>query len=364
MRIAFHAPLKSPGHPVPSGDRAMARLLIRALELGGHDVEVVSELRPYRATPDEDFYRSLYAEADAEVSRLGVTFAHRPPDCFLCYHPYYKAPDLIGPRLARTFDIPYVTVEASWSKRRGVGVWADTQGRVLAGIRQAAVNICLTGRDRDGLLEGCPDARVDILPPFIDAAPFVLSQDARGGPGKRLATVAMMRAGDKLDSYRLLADALARLTDLDWSLDIVGDGPERNVVAALFAGMSAGRIHWRGELPREAVAQVLAASDLYVWPGSGEAYGLAYLEAQAAGLPVVAQDVAGVPEVVRNGATGLLTPAGDVAAYADAIRALLSAPDERARMGAAARRFVTGERTLEAASARLNGILERWLVAA
>ncbi|MGO6785324.1 glycosyltransferase family 1 protein, partial [Rhizobium ruizarguesonis] len=42
MRVAFYAPMKSPNHPVPSGDRLMARLLIRALELGGHKVDVVS----------------------------------------------------------------------------------------------------------------------------------------------------------------------------------------------------------------------------------------------------------------------------------------------------------------------------------
>ena len=46
---------------------------------------------------------------------------------------------------------------------------------------------------------------------------------------------------------------------------------------------------------------------LYAWPGYGEAYGLAYLEAQAAGLPVVAQDMDGVPGVVRNGETAILT---------------------------------------------------------
>ncbi len=60
-----------------------------------------------------------------------------------------------------------------------------------------------------------------------------------------------------------------------------------------------------------------------MWPGSGEAYGIAYLEAQAAGLPVIAQWTAGVPEVVEDGVTGLLTLEGDVAAYAEAIRRMI-----------------------------------------
>ena len=54
----------------------------------------------------------------------------------------------------------------------------------------------------------------------------------------------------------------------------------------------------------------------YVWPGTGEAYGIAYMEAQAAGLPVVAQKTAGVPEVVKDGVTGTLTAAGDASAFA------------------------------------------------
>ena len=49
MRIAFYAPLKSPDHPVPSGDRQMARLLVAALRHAGHDVEIASELRSYAA---------------------------------------------------------------------------------------------------------------------------------------------------------------------------------------------------------------------------------------------------------------------------------------------------------------------------
>ena len=85
---------------------------------------------------------------------------------------------------------------------------------------------------------------------------------------------------------------------------------------------------------------VLYSAGIYVWPGYGEAYGLAYLEAQAAGLPVVAQDIAGVPEVVRDGQTGFLTPPGDVAAFASAIERLLARNDERTIMAAAARRFV------------------------
>jgi glycosyltransferase involved in cell wall biosynthesis len=105
------------------------------------------------------------------------------------------------------------------------------------------------------------------------------------------------------------------------------------------------------------VAAILAQGGIYVWPGFGEAYGLSYLEAQAAGLPVVAQNTAGVPEVVRDGVTGFLTPAGDIAAFGAAIAALMSDGARRSAMKIAAHQFVHGERSLAAASRALDRIL-------
>ena len=67
----------------------------------------------------------------------------------------------------------------------------------------------------------------------------------------------------------------------------------------------------------------MPARDLYLWPAINEAYGMAFLEAQAAGLPVVAGRTGGVPAVVADGVTGLLTPIGDAAAFAGAVARLL-----------------------------------------
>ncbi len=111
-------------------------------------------------------------------------------------------------------------------------------------------------------------------------------------------------------------------------------------VEAEFAALPSGRIEWLGEKEPDEVPEVLSKAGIYVWPGCGEAYGLAYLEAQAAGLPVVAQNTAGVPEVVCAGKTGILTPPDDVDAFAGAIARLLTENGERQVMGQAARNFV------------------------
>ena len=106
--------MKPPDHPVPSGDRTMARLLIRALETAGHSVELASRLRSRE--PDGD------PERQAELRDLGAASADRyverhsgaeRPDLWFTYHLYYKAPDWIGPLASRRLGIPYVVAEAS-----------------------------------------------------------------------------------------------------------------------------------------------------------------------------------------------------------------------------------------------------------
>ena len=356
MRIAYYAPLKSPNHPVPSGDRQMARMLKAALELAGHTVELASEFRSFSANPTPASHAAALAEAEGEIARLSAIWeSGQRPDLWFCYHPYYKAPDLIGPSLCARYAVPYVTAEASYSSRRNTGLWAETQAGLAENVRTAALNICFTARDREGLAEIAPSGRFEMLAPFIDVSPFVeppLVSDA-----SRLIAVGMMRPGDKMESYRMLAKALERIAHLPWRLSVVGDGPCRAEVEAEFSPIPQDRVEWLGAKEPAEVPEILRMAGVYVWPGCGEAYGLAYLEAQAAGLPVVAQHVAGVPEVVRHGGTGLLTPAGDVVAYASAIERLLTNAAERRELGAAARRFVLDERSLEAAAGRLAAIL-------
>ena len=361
MRIAFYAPLKAPHHPVPSGDRQMARLLIEALEQSGHSVETVSDLRAYCATPDDAHYAALSIKADAEIQRLRTLWSQvRAPDLWFTYHPYYKAPDLLGPRLAKEAGIPYVTAEASHSKRRDEGVWRQTQDSIVEAVRGAAANLCFTERDRRGLEIAAPDARLLRFSPFIK--PVILPRE-RHREVPRLVTVAMMRAGDKLESYRMLAASLTRLMHRQWVLTVVGCGAAEPGVREALDGIAAERIHWLGEVEPEEVPFLLSRADIYVWPGYGEAYGLAYLEAGAAALPVVAQRVAGVPEVVREGETALLTEPGDVDAFAAAIDRLLRDAELRESMGRRGRAFVTGERSLNAAAGRLSAVLSEVAVA-
>ena len=360
-RITFYSPLKPPDHAIPSGDRLMARSLIDCMSANGYQVDVASGLRVFVKEPtNSSGVADLTNLAQAEIERLTQAWSeHSPPALWFCYHPYYKSPDLIGPELCQRFNIPFVTAEASYSERRALGDWASLQQLVLCSVKNAAVNICFTERDKSGLQQILPSAKLATLPPFIDTKDF--SQPITYPAVPNLVTVAMMRAGDKMDSYIHLAKALQTLLHKPWTLSVVGDGPMRAEIEALFNRFPADRIQWHGRKQRSDIAALFARSTLYVWPGCGEAYGLAYLEAQAAGLPVVAFDNAGVPEVVDADYSGFLTPMGDNKAFATAVERLLDDDQECQRMSRQARSHVSRNHDHAQASKTLNKILHEYV---
>ncbi|WP_114007967.1 glycosyltransferase family 4 protein [Cohaesibacter intestini] len=360
MKISFYAPLKSPNHPTPSGDRLMARMLIEAMQAKGHQVEVISQLRAFTREPDGAGVSALREAAALEFQRLDTLFAKEGnlPDLWFSYHPYYKSPDLLGPTLCRKYAIPYVTLEASHSRRRDAAGWAPLQEFVREAIGQAVSNICITRRDARGLLEANPNVRIDQIKPFLKVDAFREAPPVRGRPAQALATVAMMRPGDKLESYSHLSQALSMLDTEPWQLDIVGDGTERAQVESLFAAFGPERVTFHGQQPPEEVRQILGRSALYLWPGIGEAYGLAYLEAQAMGVPVIAYDVTGVPEVVSDREGGTLVTPQEPVHLAAAIRDLLLDEEKRIRQGEQARAHVLADHSFEKAADRLDAILQ------
>jgi len=361
MRVAFYAPLKPPDDPTPSGDRRVARLLLAALRLAGHQPEIVSRLRSFDRDGNPANQSRLAALAREEAERLLQRWRRHPrtaPELWFTYHLYHKAPDWLGPAVGAALGIPYVVAEASFAPKQAGGPWALGHRAVASALRAADAVLGLNPADRECVLPLlCEPSRWIALPPFLDARRYGQQRQERGDGPPRMITVAMMRPGDKLASYRLLGAALTELLDLPWSLDIVGDGPARAEVAAALAPLGP-RVAWHGLRDEVAIAQLLAAADLFVWPAVNEAFGMALLEAQASGLPVVAGASGGVAGVVASGETGLLVPEGDAAAFAAAVRRLLDDRPARTAMGRAAQAKVVREHDLPVAAGRLAAALE------
>lgn len=374
MRIAFYAPLKPPSHPTPSGDRRIARLLLKALRRSGHDACVISTFRSFEGDGDPARQAVIERQGAAEAGRLLRTTLRRwRPEVWLTYHLYQKAPDWLGPPIAGELGIPYTIAEAAYAPTRAAGRWDAGLAATRSALRQADTVFLLNPNDeecvapllrrRSGALHAIngflrfrafaawkaraarrPAAAEPMLP-FLEAAPYVrvwkhrplhrsLLASGHGIPPgvPWLLAVAMMRHGDKLESYRVLAEALAGLDGLLWRLLVVGDGPARAEVAAAF-GRIAGRVHWLGALSEAELPRIYAACDLLVWPAINEAIGMAILEAQAAGLAAVAGKAGAIPVIVADGESGTLVPAGDAAAMRRAIVSYLDlSPGERERM--------------------------------
>ncbi|MHA1568498.1 MAG: glycosyltransferase family 4 protein [Alphaproteobacteria bacterium] len=357
--------MKPPDDPVPSGDRHMARLLMEALRAGGHDVALAARFRSRDGTGDDHRQARLERIGGRLADRLVRRYRNSAPDtrpqAWFTYHMYHKAPDWLGPAVSGALGIPYLIAEASFAPKQAGGKWARGHAAAARALSLADAVICLNRADAPCVMPMLASpARLHIIRPFTGTAPSAAAADFDVPDGTPvLLAVGMMRDGDKLASYRVLADALARLTDRQWRLIVVGDGPARRAVESALAILPAGRVHFAGLVAPEHLSGYYAAADLLVWPAIREAYGMAILEAQAAGLAVVAANTGGVPDIVRDGETGLLTAPGDPASFGGAVAALLADPSRRARMGARARGVAACEHTTAVAAEKLNEILSQ-----
>lgn len=372
MRIAFYAPLKAPDHPVPSGDRRIGRLILAALRRSGHAVRLASRFRSYDGAGDPARQAALARAGAAEVARLVARYRRGAwsPQLWFTYHLYHKAPDWIGPAVARALGIPYVVAEASYAPKREDGPWREGLAAVAAALGAADRLFVLNANDLACArpLLAAPERAVR-LAPFIDSAPYRRARRRRAAhraalarrhrlPGDEpwLLAVAMMRRGDKLASYRLLGRALARLRDRPWRLLVVGAGPAARDARRALRPLGR-RVRYVGAVDERALPPYYAAADLFVWPAVNEAIGMAILEAQAAGVPAVVGRAGAIPEIVAYDATGLVVPVGDAKAFAAAVATLLDDAAARGRMAAAALAKVAARHDLAAAARTLDRAL-------
>jgi glycosyltransferase involved in cell wall biosynthesis len=373
--VAFYAPLKPPGHPVPSGDRRMARLLIRALRQTDREVELASRLRAYDRDGDAERQARIQRLGERQAARLIERFERRPegrrPGAWITYHGYHKSPDWLGPAVSAALGLPYLLIETSFAPKQAGGPWAAGHAQTRSAIRRADLLLAMTAVDQAGLAPlVAPPQEIRRLPPFLDHHPFAEAAGSRCrhrawmarrfglDPGVPwLLAVGMMRADVKSRSYALLAATLAALGRRPWQLLIIGDGPARPEIEANFRKFEPKRVMFAGILGQSDLAACYAAADVYAWPAVREAYGLAMLEAAAAGLPVAAGNDGGVAEVVQDGVTGLLCPVSAPEDLAAAICRLLDSPTLRDRMRAAASEFVARERSLDHAAMILDRAL-------
>jgi len=326
----------------------------------GHEVEVVSRLRTALRSLDETSRLRTYAKAQIQAICLIQRYRRRRvrPDLWITYHPYAKAPDLLGPLVAMALELPYVVIDGTIAYKYRRSSFRDGLALTRAALRRCDALFFNKPIDqlRAERLVRCPHL---YLPPSVDldrfasALPIDLSA---GAAGPVIGSLAMFRSGRKVDSLKLLAEALEilheRSPDEPWLAVIGGGGPAREEALAAFSSLPRNRVRFFGLVPTEDVPAFMKGCDIFAFPGLAEPLGLVFLEAQATGLPVVAVRNEGIASVSSPDGTILLNSSRP-AAYADALMELIADPERRRQMGNTALRFVAMERSRTVAQARL-----------
>lgn len=368
MRLAFYTPFVPLNHPRPSGDTAIARSILDFLRRRGHTVSETTHfsstwlwLRPWRLPgllqARREFRQSLQANK---------------PDGVLVYHSYYRAPDLLSP-LAAAQGLPVFHFGSAYASRRRKSLRTRPGYELnLKSLRIAAHCFTLKRPEYENLLRIMEPERVTYIRPGIETQRFTPDDDARlllrvrwNVPPETpiILTVAMLRSGTKSEGVLQTLRALERLhTDgVDFRYVVVGDGPEQGALRHMADKLIPGKARFIGRIVSVELPAVYSASDCYAFPGINEGLGMAYLEAQCAGLPAVGWDRWGAAECIVHGETGFVTPAWNTDAFADAVQTLATEPATRLQMGSAARRHVLAEHDRDRNYVRMERIMESHL---
>jgi glycosyltransferase involved in cell wall biosynthesis len=175
----------------------------------------------------------------------------------------------------------------------------------------------------------------------VNPAQFNAVQHA--GQGKRLLFVGRLA---NVKGVPVLLKALSAISKdrPELTLSIAGDGPDRAGLEAQAKQLGiAQNVKFLGYQSQSQVRELLQQTDVFVLPSFAEGVPVVLMEAMAAGVPVVTTRIAGVPELVDDGVSGILTPPGDEVALGSAIATLLDDPTRRATMGEAGREKVAAE---------------------
>jgi glycosyltransferase involved in cell wall biosynthesis len=230
--------------------------------------------------------------------------------------------------------------------------------RIDEKIARAAFVACISHFCRSqGMLFSAPTHwnRLHIVHCGIDP---VLYDRSPSGPGAHLLFVGRLAAVKGVPVlFRALTQVARQCSEV--KLTLIGDGPERARLEAEAHSMGlGGMVHFAGYRSQIEVAEALAGADVLVLPSFAEGLPVVLMEAMAARLPVVATRIAGVPELVEHGISGLLVSPGDANALAEAIARLLGDAALRVQIGAAGRVKVLAEFDIAQEAAWLGRLLQ------
>lgn len=322
-------------YPTYGGSGALATELGIALATRGHEVHFITYQHPFRLPA---FLPNVFFH-EVDVGRYPL-FEYPPYDLALAVRMHEVVRDHRLDLLHVHYAIPHAT--SGWIARE---MLRDSGSDIVLVTTLHGTDITIVGQDpsfhsitrfsiersdritavseylkRETIRAfGCAGHEVEVIPNFVDPEVYDRTRYDRvmrnGLPNGKpvLMHISNFRPVKRVqDVVRVFARVRQ---ELPATLVMVGDGPDRVLAEeeVRASGVEAD-VHFFGRI--ETVAPLLANADLFLLPSESESFGLSALEALASGVPVIASDVGGLPEVVKHGETGALLPVGDTEAMA------------------------------------------------
>lgn len=321
-----------------AGAQAIARMLATALTDRGYRTGQVFFYRKtgaFDAEPGVAFCAAERPRTPLAFGRFFVDLVRRirreRPDAVLCFQHYGN---IVGAAAARLAGVPVVIANQNSARdttpprARAVDRWLGAlglYGRIVVNSHDSAADLAdYPARYRARV--------VHIDHGFVGRGSDLAPADSRARLGLTLPQGGrLLGCVARLHPLKNLAAAVRLLPqDPTWHLALAGQGAERDALADLAEELGCGaRLHLVGELPPDRVGDFLRALDVFVFPSRAETFGLAAVEAAQAGVPVVANALPVLREVLAtgDGPCALFVDTEDGAAFTDAVRRLEREPD-------------------------------------
>jgi glycosyltransferase involved in cell wall biosynthesis len=277
-------------------------------EVGVAATSVPSLVRPVRPALDRKCYNELKS-----------LFAVHQPDLV---HSHSSKAGILGRLAAYKSNIQNIFSAHGWSFTPGI---SKKSAWVYKRIERQAARWC------DRILVGCEGDRQYALQHSVASPDKIKTiwygmhhgdQDPIAVPEKQPPNLLMVARFEKQKDHATLISALAKIKDLSWTIDLLGDGPLRPEVEASAIRLGiADRIQFRGAVPS---TQYLGAAQLFLLITQWEGLPLSTIEAMRTGLPMIGSRVGGIPEQITEGENGFLVDRGNVDELAVRLRTLVS----------------------------------------
>ncbi|MCF6228013.1 MAG: N-acetyl-alpha-D-glucosaminyl L-malate synthase BshA [Planctomycetes bacterium] len=330
-------------YPTHGGSGVVATELGSALADRGHSVHVISYAIPFRF---QQFRRNLsYHKVEVTAYPL---FKYPPYDLALAgtimevsqqhgldiIHAHYAIPHAVSAILARDMLNGEGNRMKVITTLHGTDITVIAQQKVFAQVTKyglarsdGVTSVSAELKSRVQKTVDCSLTDIEVIPNFVDTKQFSpnrcpeMRTQLAEGDEKIVMHVSNYREVKRpLDVIRLFAKSSA---SIDARLIMVGDGPELGKCKELAETLDvSSRVNFIGTY--DAIWEILPQADAFILPSEYESFGLSALEALSCGVPVIASNTGGLPEVIKDGETGFLHAVGDIEAMANSLTSILT----------------------------------------